>query len=88
MSASLQFYKNTTEKVILKIWEDILGIKPTSVSDSFFHCGGDSLSIVRLNAKLKETFGHNFDLNVLYEEDTIEKQANLYDGMNAPRASA
>ncbi|UII24654.1 condensation domain-containing protein [Fulvivirga maritima] len=68
---------NEIEEVILGIWQEILGSKPISITDSFHSIGGNSLSIMRLIGRLYKEFGVRVGLNELFNNLTIEKQAKL-----------
>jgi amino acid adenylation domain-containing protein/non-ribosomal peptide synthase protein (TIGR01720 family) len=45
------------ETEIVAIWEEILEVHPIGIYDNFFELGGDSLSAMRLLAKLEKHFG-------------------------------
>jgi amino acid adenylation domain-containing protein len=44
---------NETEKIIVDIWQELLGIEMIGVEDNFFDLGGDSLLVVKLIDMLK-----------------------------------
>ena len=54
-SESKTFEEPTTdlEKQFVKIWENILNIKPIGITDNFFELGGDSILAMNLNIELK-----------------------------------
>ena len=45
--------KTDLEKKYVKIWEEILSIKPIGINDNFFELGGDSILAMNLNIELK-----------------------------------
>ncbi|SFO73695.1 amino acid adenylation domain-containing protein [Chitinophaga sp. YR627] len=47
---------NETERVILKVWQDVLKRNDISTIDSFFELGGNSLLLVQVNILLNEVF--------------------------------
>ena len=57
---------------IARIWEDILQMKGISRDESFFHLGGNSLLVVRLQADLREQLGLEFAVADFYGNPTIE----------------
>lgn len=41
-------------QLLVEVWEDVLGIRPVSVHDSFFDLGGDSLSAISVATKMEK----------------------------------
>lgn len=68
---------NATEDKLLQIWKDILGDKEISTEESFQQAGGNSLSIMRLIAKIYKEYQVRISLNELFNHLTIKSQANL-----------
>ena len=64
--------QNETEKELVAIWENILGIDEVGVEDNFFDLGGDSIKNIQLINKASE---HGLDLkNVdLFKYQTIQE---------------
>lgn len=69
--------KNIIERKLVKIWEEVLEIRPIGIKDSFFELGGHSLLAVRLFSRIEQEFGKNLPLVCLFKEATIEHLANL-----------
>ncbi len=69
--------RDLIEEQLQQIWEELLGVSPVGVVDDFFELGGHSLLAVRMMAYLKETFGRELPLAVLFEGRTIEFLADL-----------
>ena len=65
------------EERLAGIWENLLGVSPVGVEDSFFDLGGHSLIAVRLFAQVKREFKVEFPISVLFEAPTIAKCAAL-----------
>ncbi|HEY6350084.1 MAG TPA: amino acid adenylation domain-containing protein [Candidatus Angelobacter sp.] len=67
------------------IWEDVLNI-PSFISrnQSFFDLGGHSLLAITLMARIKEQFGQELPLSVLFEGPTIEHLASVLRGKYHP----
>ncbi|KAA1190188.1 hypothetical protein F0L16_09560 [Photorhabdus heterorhabditis] len=40
------------ERKLCQIWQAVLGVERVGINDNFFHIGGNSLSVVRLVAKM------------------------------------
>lgn len=66
---------NDTETRLLKIWQDILGDKPISTTESFHKLGGNSISIMRLIGRIYTVFGVRLSLSKLFDHPTIQQQA-------------
>ncbi|HAX77733.1 MAG TPA: non-ribosomal peptide synthetase [Cyanobacteria bacterium UBA11372] len=77
------------ELQLVKIWENILGIKPIGLSDNFFDLGGHSLLAVRLFSKIEKVFGKNITLTTLFQYPTVGELANVLrqEGWSSPWSS-
>ena len=69
--------RNRIEEQLAEMWENLLGVSPVGVEDSFFDLGGHSLIAVRLFANVKRTFKVEFPISVLFEAPTIATCAAL-----------
>ena len=58
------------EELIVGIWEQVLGIKPISISDNFFDLGGHSLLVTRINSRLSRIFGVSIPLKTSFDGPT------------------
>ncbi|BAZ48975.1 McnE protein [Nostoc sp. NIES-4103] len=67
--------RNKLEHQLTKIWENVLGIQPISITDKFFDLGGHSLLAVKLFAQIEKTFQKNLPLATLFASPTIEQLA-------------
>ncbi len=45
---------SSTERILLKIWQEVLQLPNLGVQDNFFEVGGDSIQIIRIVAKSKK----------------------------------
>ncbi|MCP3962382.1 MAG: amino acid adenylation domain-containing protein [bacterium] len=59
------------EDVVAAIWCEVLGRQRVSVEDDFFTLGGHSLLATRVMARLRQSFGVELPLQVLFEERTV-----------------
>jgi amino acid adenylation domain-containing protein len=68
-----QFVKagNETEKKLVDIWQEILGLEQIGVNDNFFELGGHSLSIVQAQTKIKEVFDKDINVVDMFRYPTI-----------------
>jgi amino acid adenylation domain-containing protein len=72
--------RNTVERQLTGIWEQVLGVHPIGVQDNFFDLGGHSLLAVRLFAHIERVVGQRLPLASLFQAPTIEAQAALLGG--------
>jgi acyl carrier protein len=71
--------ENETEKTVATIWKDILNLDRISVNDSFFEIGGNSLTIVAVNSRLKKTVEKDIPLADMFRFPTIKTLARFLD---------
>lgn len=67
--------ESEVEKRLAAFFADLLGVEDVGIDDSFFDLGGHSLIAVRLFAKIKNAFGTDFPISLLFEAPTIRKIA-------------
>lgn len=72
--------RTATEEILAKIWAQVLGVGQVGIHDSFFDLGGYSMLAVQLTFRIREAFGVDMPLRVLFEWPTIEAQAQLING--------
>lgn len=71
--------RSQPERQVAQLWAELLPQPPRGVADNFFDLGGDSFTLVRLAARLREQFGHDLPLAAFLREPTIEQLARLLD---------
>lgn len=69
--------RNQTELILIKIWEQLFGVKYLSVVDNFFDLGGKSLLSVKMCALIEEKLNVKIPPTALLEFPTIEALALL-----------
>ena len=67
------------EQELVRIWGDVLDIRPIGIRDNFFDLGGHSLLAVWLCAQIQKRMGKNLPVAVLFHAPTIEQLARLMD---------
>ncbi len=72
--------RDSLERELAGIWEEILGVRPIGVRDNFFLLGGHSLSVVRMTAQVQKRLGYNVPLASLLQGGTIEDLASAFRG--------
>lgn len=65
---------NESERVLVDVWQQVLGIENIGTSDNFFETGGDSLKAMQVVIHLKKR-GLQLELKDLFEHQTIRKLA-------------
>ena len=69
--------RNDVERMLVGMWEELLGVEGVGVQDSFFDLGGHSLIAVRLFARVKKAWAVDFPISVLFEAPSVEKVAAM-----------
>lgn len=69
--------REALELQLTQIWEDLLNVRPISVTDNFFDLGGHSLLAVRLIAQIEKQFQHKLPLSSFLQAATIEHLAGI-----------
>lgn len=73
-----------TEVAVARLWTDVLQVAPVSVQDSFFALGGQSLQVVRFMARVREVFGVELPVALLFTpEFTVAGCAADIDALGA-----
>lgn len=76
--------EGATETALAEIWASLLGIAEIGAEDSFFDLGGHSLLAVRLFAQVKQRFGVDFPLSLLFEAPNIRALAERVEAQAGP----
>jgi amino acid adenylation domain-containing protein/non-ribosomal peptide synthase protein (TIGR01720 family) len=59
------------ERVVVKVFDEILGMDNIGVEDDFFALGGDSIKAIRIVSKLREA-GYDLSIRNLMQNSTVE----------------
>lgn len=70
-------HRNEIERVLFEIWSEVLGVSATTITESFFELGGDSLTIAQVYARLKQKFVVDLSLAEMFSALTIEELSLL-----------
>jgi surfactin family lipopeptide synthetase A len=69
--------RDENEARLVRIWENVLNVRPVGIRDNFFELGGHSLIAVRLMNQVEEAFGKTLPIATLLQASTIEQLAAL-----------
>ncbi|MGZ4113066.1 MAG: AMP-binding enzyme, partial [Tumebacillaceae bacterium] len=69
--------RNESERQLVAIWQDVLGIERVGVHDNFFDLGGHSLSMVKVHSRVQELIGREFSVVDMFRAPTIDMLAKL-----------
>ncbi|MGE5343807.1 MAG: amino acid adenylation domain-containing protein [Candidatus Omnitrophota bacterium] len=73
-----------TAQVIASIWQELLGLNRVGIHDNFFDLGGNSMRLIDLRNRLRETFGIDLSMAVLFEYPTIDGFARYVESQKKP----
>lgn len=67
--------QNETEKELIILWQEILGIPQIGASDNFFDLGGHSLLAAQITHRINEQLKISLPLNIIFNAPTIRELA-------------
>ena len=62
---------------LVRIWEEILGVRPVGIRDNFFDLGGHSLLAVRMMDRVEEVTGRKLPVTALFDDATVAHLVDL-----------
>lgn len=65
--------ENELQKILVKIWEDLLGISGIGIDDNFFELGGHSILAAQMLAEFEKTTGKRIPLAAMFTAQTIRQ---------------
>lgn len=71
--------RNATERSLLVLWEEILGIRGLGIDDDYFAVGGSSLQAARMFADIAHRRGVSLPLTTIIEAPTVRLLATQID---------
>jgi hypothetical protein len=71
--------RSETERLLVAMWTDVLGVASIGVTDDFFAAGGHSLAAARLAARLRDACAIDVPVRELFVRTTIAEMAEFVD---------
>jgi amino acid adenylation domain-containing protein len=63
--------EDPVEWQLVKIWEELLDIRPIGIGHDFFDLGGHSLLAIRMMDRIEQAYGRRLPLSTLFAEATV-----------------
>lgn len=70
---------NESERIMLAIWQEVLGGRVKGITDDFFAMGGHSLKAAQITGRLQARLGVQFKVSDIYRYSCVQKLATLVD---------
>jgi len=80
--------RNETERSLVAVWEELLGISPVGIHDDFVSLGGHSLLASQIVSRIRRTFQTELSLRTFFEGPTVAKVALAIIDRRASQADA
>src|SRR4029079_15588570 len=68
-----------TERALVYLWRDVLGLTSVGVERNFFDLGGHSLLLFRLQKRIEERFGRRLHILQFFKHPTVRSRAGYLD---------
>ena len=72
------------EKIMARIWCEVLGLKRVGINDNFFDLGGHSLLATTVASRIHDSLQVDLPLRALFENPTVAELAVLVEDANNP----
>lgn len=69
--------RNSIERTLVEILQELLGIQHIGVEDNFFELGGDSLLAIQLSSRIRSALNVDLPLRDLFKEMLVSKLAEV-----------
>jgi acyl carrier protein len=68
--------RTATERVLARVWSDLLGVAEVGATDNFFALGGHSLLATRIVSRIRDTLQVEIPVRALFECPTVAELAH------------
>ena len=79
--------RSNVELELVRIWQEILEIRPIGIYDNFFALGGHSLAASRVIARVIQNFQLELPIKALFESPTVAQMAKVIEQNRARMAT-
>jgi len=79
--------QNDVERRVVEVWQEVLALDEIGVLDNFFALGGNSLTAVRMAARLTEVLGREVPVTLPFQRPTIRGMLRLLDEEQSAQAA-
>ncbi|MCP5003232.1 MAG: AMP-binding protein, partial [Planctomycetes bacterium] len=79
IQAEHQYPRTETEQLLCSLWSKVLSIEVTGKMTNFFESGGHSLLATQLVSRIRESFGIEMPIRVVFEQTVLQDQAQWLD---------
>ncbi|VEL98332.1 acyl transferase domain-containing protein [Alteromonas sp. 76-1] len=79
IQTAFQCANTKTEKKLVSIWQQVLGIEQIGIQDNFFELGGDSVSLTQVHKLVKKYFESDIAIAALFQYLTIGELSGFLD---------
>ncbi|ROH98481.1 non-ribosomal peptide synthetase, partial [Chryseobacterium sp. G0240] len=69
--------RTDTDRKLVGIWQEVLGLERIGITDNFFELGGHSLLIFKVMQSVNEEFNINISVKQFFEHNTIKEIAEV-----------
>ena len=80
--------RTETERTLVAIWCDVLGLEQIGIHDNFFELGGHSLLATQVISRVKQQLGLSLPIRALFEHSTIASFADSIESTQTQEISA
>jgi acyl carrier protein len=78
--------RTAVEKRLARLWAELLQLDRVGLRDGFFDLGGHSLLATRLMMRIRQAFGVELALRVMFEAPTVEGMARALGASAGPES--
>jgi acyl carrier protein len=87
LDASFIVPETPIERILARIWTQVLNVDQVGVRDRFFDLGGDSIAAMRIASHVIKQFQLEIPLGILLQSSTVKEMAAIITNNQAKRAS-